>query len=218
MGILINVLDMGLHGTNDVVRREMADMMFRYDGEHTIRIRPPDSFGARTALNSAATISRTHGSIQKIRIIGHGGPGVQSIGRGNWSQVDYSNPRAVSGASTFDVLSHANVDSLYPELARLSRCFAEDGVFEFHGCNVGAGEEGSNLLRKTARYVGVTVFAGVPLQYSSGGGRPSHGGHEYYNGHLEGNLKRATPNGAVGYSLPMGQWRRGNRHREHVSL
>lgn len=204
MGILINVIDMGLPGTGDIYRRTMADMIFQYEGEYRIRIHPPDPRGARSALTRAAELSNLHGPIKTIRIIGHGAPGIQSTGRGNWSQVDRSNPQIVNGSQTFDVLSYANIDSLYPELAVLGRCFTDDGEFQFHGCSVGGGQEGDRLLRKTAQHLGVPVLAGALVQSSATLRNISVRAHERFNARMEGPLRRALPDGTIGFYLLMG--------------
>ena len=86
----------------------------------------------------------------------------------------------------------------------LGRCFAEDGVFQFHGCSVGEGIEGDSLLRKTARYLGVPVLAGAVVQYSASATQPSQSGHQLWDTNFEGNLKRAMPTGTVSFYAPMG--------------
>lgn len=50
MGILINAIDIVIAGTRDVVRRTMTDMMFRYEGEQTVRINSPNIFGQNRQL------------------------------------------------------------------------------------------------------------------------------------------------------------------------
>ena len=199
MGILINAIDIGIAGTRDVVRRTMTDMMFRYEGEQTVRINAPNIFGAKLAINNAKSISqRLRKPIQKMRLYGHGGPGIQGMGRGDWSQTTDR-----MAAHTYDAISYANIDSLYPDIAALGRCFADDGVLEFHACSVGAGTEGDRLLNKTARYLGRSVFAGIQLQYSMGGATPNQATHRRWDTHFEGNVKGATPDGVVSYWLSM---------------
>jgi hypothetical protein len=88
MGILINAIDIVIAGTRDVVRRTMTDMMFRYEGEQTVRINSPNIFGVKQAINNARSISqRLRKPIQKMRLYGHSAPGIQGMGRGNWSQT-----------------------------------------------------------------------------------------------------------------------------------
>ena len=200
MGILVNAIDLGIPGTDDTVRRMMTDMMFRYEGEQTVRVNAPNLFGARSALNGAKSISlQLNKPIQKMRLYGHGNPGVQGMGRGNWSQTSDWN-----AARSFDAISYANVDALYPEIAALGQCFSSDGVLEFHACSVGAGTEGDRLLGKMARYLGHSVFAGIELQYSMGQARPSQRSHLYWDAKFEGNIKGATPDGVVSYWCKMG--------------
>jgi len=200
MGILINAIDIGISGTGDVVRRTMTDMMFRYEGQQTIRINSPNLFGAKLALNRAKLISRQmRKPIQKMRWYGHGEPGIQGMGRGDWSQVTDRN-----ASRSYDAISYANVDALYPEIAALGQCFASDGVLEFHACSVAGGNEGDRLLGKMARYLGLPVFAGIELQYSMGGTAPSQGAHRYWDTNFEGNIKGATADGVVSYWVRMG--------------
>ena len=200
MGILVNAIDLGIAGTGDVVRRMMTDMMFRYEGEQTVRINAPNLFGARAALNGARAISESMGRpIQKMRLYGHGAPGIQGMGRGDWSQTS---DRAA--ARSYDAISYANVDSLYPEIAALGQCFASDGVLEFHACSVAAGENGDKLLGKMAKHLGRSVFAGIPLQYSMGGTIPNQATHLQWDTSFEGNIKGATADGVVSYWCWMG--------------
>lgn len=200
MGILINAIDIGISGTRDVVRRTMTDMMFRYEGEQTIRVHSPNPLGAKFVLNQAKLISQQmRQPIQKMRLYGHGAPGIQGMGRGNWSKVTDWN-----AVRSYDAISHANVDALYPEIATLGQCFASDGILEFHACDTGGGTEGDRLLGKMAKYLGRTVFAGINTQYSMGGTRPSQSVHQDWDTSFEGNVKGATADGVVSYWLNMG--------------
>jgi hypothetical protein len=72
--------------------------------------------------------------IGELVIIGHGAPGNISVGNG------------MSGSDSGKEISTTNVSAWLPELLRLRCKFCEDSVVYLRGCNVGAGDQGAELL------------------------------------------------------------------------
>jgi hypothetical protein len=98
------------------------------------------------------------GSINLLRLHGHGAPGAQNVGAGE-EDMDVH----WAGIST------TNFSALEPTLARLTNFFASDGRAFLLGCNVGQGTAGSRLLQDLARVWRVPVTAGIQTQYGGTG-------------------------------------------------
>ncbi len=98
------------------------------------------------------------GTIDLLRIHGHGAPGIQTISCG----VDLYKKELPRMRS---ILSSYNFDTIRNALMRLNGCFAQDAKVWLMGCEVGARQEGWNLIHKLSKLWGVEVTAGVPTQY-----------------------------------------------------
>ncbi len=98
------------------------------------------------------------GSLNRLRIFGHGGSGVQVLGGGrrppHWYNVIQVVGDSVTGAD---------------ELQRLKSRFAARGWAELHGCSVAHGEPGRQLLTRLAHLWGVPVAGGTVIQNTGAG-------------------------------------------------
>lgn len=102
------------------------------------------------------------GTIDMLRIHGHGAPGIQTISCGMHLQADEL-------SSSRSILSTYNFDILRATLMRLNGCFAPDAHVWLLGCEVGAQRQGWDLVYKLSTLWKVAVTAGVPTQYGGGG-------------------------------------------------
>lgn len=100
-------------------------------------------------------IRATNGSVGLLRFHGHGSPGSMGITTGTGWEAD----------STFDALY---IKFLARFISELSVIFSPFGSVELHGCRVGAGRDGTTLLKGLANALGVPVSAGVRTQYGGG--------------------------------------------------
>ena len=107
------------------------------------------------------------GSIYRLNIYGHAGPGNQSVGSGR-------------GSAPGKTITATNVTKYRPILSRLKPYFAADGMVTLHGCEVAKGKIGTSLLKSLSGIFGVPVQGGVKNQ------RPLIPG-------MEGDVKRCTP-------------------------
>lgn len=98
------------------------------------------------------------GTIDLLRIHGHGAPGIQTIScRKQLRKRDLPTSRAI--------LSSYNFESIRAALVRLNGCFAPDARVWLMGCEVGGERQGGDLIYKLSSLWGVAVTAGVPVQY-----------------------------------------------------
>lgn len=98
--------------------------------------------------------------IRRLRIFGHGDPGVQGLGNSISSQTHLYNQITTDTGTR---VTYANV------LGGLRGKFAQGAWVELHGCSVGAGAAGWNLLKGLAQLWQVKVAAGVVDQDDGGG-------------------------------------------------
>jgi hypothetical protein len=100
-----------------------------------------------------------------LRIVGHGGPGVQAIsmGKGGWIEpVGRRDVRHLFPHQTTSI-NMGNIMMLPPSLRGI---FGPWGSLELHGCHVAQGIKGRDFVRKLADTVGVPVTAGTGSQES----------------------------------------------------
>jgi hypothetical protein len=116
-----------------------------------------------TALVQAISGVATTGTIDVLRIWGHGHPGSQNVSAG---KDDGSDDGAAIDADSFYEGDLAKV------LAPLAPLFSASARAELRGCNVGEGGAGSALLLDLADLWHVPVYGGDVLQYASGGWKP----------------------------------------------
>lgn len=138
------------------------------------------SAGMSNGVSRMITQVRNAAGARKIgllRIFGHGLPGGQivSAGRG-----------VTGGAATHgSALTAQAVRAMTNEWGQLAQAFAPYGSCELHGCRVGQGARGNDLLRELANLWRVPVSAGVETQHT---GRGS-------TGRFEGPVRTAYPGG-----------------------
>ena len=106
-------------------------------------------------------------TIYRLNIMGHGAPGVQSVGGG---------PHIKQGKylDTNVLMQYSNI------LGRLKPYFRADAVVTLYGCEVGSGAEGTLFLKQFSRIIGALVQAGEKVQYPLSPG-------------IDGPIKRCSP-------------------------
>jgi hypothetical protein len=97
------------------------------------------------------------GNVALLRLHGHGGSGTQGITSGT-----------IDGIPHMADLSVDNFTQLQSDLATIKHIFVEFGSVELHGCSVGSGGRGKDLLNKLAVTWGVPVTAGIKTQFAGG--------------------------------------------------
>jgi hypothetical protein len=103
-------------------------------------------------------IAKSNGQpIRRLTLIGHGGPGCQSVGCGTY--YDWMGRRCLLVEPTTWLL----VGEAEAELARLAGKFAPEAIVTLAGCNVAKGAYGRGLLRRISK-----VLGGVTVQGSEG--------------------------------------------------
>jgi hypothetical protein len=88
--------------------------------------------------------------ICEIVIIGHGAPGNISVGNG------------MSGSDPKKEISTSNTSTWLPELMRLRCKFCDESVVYLRGCNVGAGDQGAELLHLISQTLQCAKSAQAP--------------------------------------------------------
>ena len=106
-------------------------------------------------LGSVRSSSGEPAVIGRLRILGHGEPGLQAIGNSHSTQ----NPRQFIGLDYRGHLYNRDV------LMQLRGRFAPDARVELHGCNTGL--RGQPLRSALEQLWGVRVFSSSATQYSS---------------------------------------------------
>ncbi len=97
------------------------------------------------------------GTIDLLRIHGHGGAGLQTL---SWNKdlrgEDLSQSRAI--------ISNRNFQHIQSSLRRMQGLFAPNAQVWLMGCEVGADSEGRWLVSKLAQLWRTVVIAGIPKQ------------------------------------------------------
>jgi hypothetical protein len=126
------------------------------------------------------------GSIEVLRIWGHGWSGGQLISSGHSAQT---------GVDHGSGLWASNLSQFQNTLGQLRSYFASGGRVELKGCQVASGTAGEDFLKALARIFGVNVVGAVETQ----------GGAWVAGQHWNGPLVQASPNGGlssvIGHSL-----------------
>lgn len=167
---IVDVVD----GTdNALVLGEAADIRAA-GGEPILLYGMSNGVGQAVAAIRAAAAD---GTLAILRFHSHGAAGDMNVsaGTGGDSLAD------LSGIS-FDNLHLAGV-----ELAKLKNTFTSYGCIEFHGCNVGQGIQGRQLLQGVANAADHPASAGINTQFGGGGG--------YASFRFEGPITSAYPGG-----------------------
>jgi len=118
------------------------------------------------------------GSVEVLRIWGHGWSGGQLIAAGHSSQL---------GVDHGSALWQPNLGRFEPELSRLRPYFRGGARVELKGCQVASGDAGEQFLLGLARIFGVNVVGAVQSQ----------GGMWVSGQHWNGPLVQASPSGAL---------------------
>lgn len=109
------------------------------------------------------------GAIRRLRVFGHGAPGVQGLGRsqgGNKATLTYHSISIFAGVLRYrDILSQLTARFHHWNENGANRL----GWVELHGCNVGAAGQGDGLVRLLAGLWRVNVAAGTGYQISQPG-------------------------------------------------
>lgn len=129
--------------------------------------------GVRVVMQSIQSRAGA-GGIVLLRFHGHGAPGEMGLTVGTGSHA----------SSEFGL---QYIDSLTNYVRQLAPLFASYGSVELHGCRVGAGSNGRQLVTRLAQAWGVPVTAGLRTQY--GGGNSTF--------HFEGPTFTAFPRGGT---------------------
>lgn len=116
-------------------------------------------------------------AIAVLRFHSHGGAGDMNVsaGEGGDSRADLSG------------ISHDNIGMIRPQLNQLGSHLAPFGCIEFHGCIVGRGPSGRNLVQGVANATHRPTSAGRNDQFGGGGG--------YATFRFEGPIENAYPSG-----------------------
>ena len=132
--------------------------------------------------------------IGRLRIFGHGNPGIVCIGRvsasTSLSSLNMTDLSKIIGVVRQEGVAQTGetVRTSYPlfnedALRRLAPKFSRDGWVELHACRAASGELGEQLLRRLAELWQVLVKGGIEDQFAGGG--------------IEGMAIVAFPNGSV---------------------
>lgn len=111
------------------------------------------SNGAMTVLQRVQSRANS-GRVAMLRFHGHGSPGYQGLATG-----------VIDAGSA---LSSGYGSGFFEYLKRLRPIFSSFGCVELHGCRVGQGRSGYNLLRGLSDAMNVPVTAGVVSQWGGG--------------------------------------------------
>jgi hypothetical protein len=130
----------------------------------------------RTARDASGIVT-----IDRLRVFGHGSPGVQWVG-GGWGasgNPDFTRTRAQTIRFQSGALQDRGL------LAALAGRFTPGGLVELHGCGVGMSPAGQGLARALAQLWNVRVRAGTQTQNADEAAK------------FEGGFIEAQPNGTI---------------------
>lgn len=152
-------------GVYDVVNVAQADLFdelyeLRTIGVSPIRIGKMD-FGVDFMVEQLVQRVKQSGTIDLLRIHGHGVPGVQTISSGLKLKKE-TLPYLRS------IISSYNFFNIQSCLARLQGLFAPNAQVWLMGCEVGANFQGSFLVNQLAKLWRVPVKAGFLEQFGGG--------------------------------------------------
>ena len=100
---------------------------------------------------------RQVGTIDLLRIHGHGGAGIQTL---SWNK----DLRGMNLSQSRSIISYHNFQNIQTSLGRLRGLFAPNAQVWLMGCEVGAKFEGRWLVSKLAKLWRTVVIAGIPVQ------------------------------------------------------
>jgi Domain of unknown function (DUF4347) len=139
----VTVVDRATDPANTIARQTYPDSIPVYSVQSMV-----DAIINR--LNAVARQGPTEPAvIGRLRIVGHGQPGLQGVGDSQTTR----NPRQLLGLDRHGHLMHRGV------LMQLRGRFASNGRVDLHGCQVGRGREGAALLHQLKALWGVPVYA-----------------------------------------------------------
>jgi Domain of unknown function (DUF4347) len=142
--IEVTVVDRSTDPANTIARQTYPDSIPAYSVQSMVD-------GIQQRLASAARQSPTEPVvIGRLRIVGHGSPGLQGMG----DSLTTQNPRQLIALDRHGHLLNRGV------LLQLRGRFARDARVELHGCSAGRGRQGAALLHQLKALWGVGVYAG----------------------------------------------------------
>lgn len=149
-------------GVYDVVNIAEPDLQFLIPRMRDIGVAPISISAMPNGIDYMVNALRERvgkmGTIDLLRIHGHGAAGIQTIScRKHLRKRDLPTSRAL--------LSSYNFESISAALVRLNGYFAPDAKVWLMGCEVGGERQGWDLVYKLSSLWKVEVTAGVPMQY-----------------------------------------------------
>lgn len=129
---------------------------------------------AQMVTDVVALSNSTQRKVSLLRIFSHGAQGHMQVTAGK---------TAMPGERA--AITLANFNTIQNDLKPLKQVFSSNALVELHGCEVGGGTSGSQLLQSLADLWGVRVQAGTLVQYS---------GSQSTQKHFEGSTRIAYPN------------------------
>ncbi len=146
---------------------DMGDEDVAIDRENLIRAHTdgyihmqPVSNGVQQMVDNVINRVKSSGSLNLLRIWGHGWAGGQLISSDADKKID-------PGAHNNQIWGGNVYDNAY-YLQNLTPLFAGDGILELHGCAVADGPEGEMFLVKLAQAINVPVAASTRVQGGEG--------------------------------------------------
>jgi peptidoglycan hydrolase-like protein with peptidoglycan-binding domain len=120
---------------------------------------------SNAVLDMATQLSALHG-VFLLRIIGHGGPGIQAIAMGKGGYYETVKGRSVRRLYPHETSSFSIVNLRTIPGHTFGRIFGPYGCLEMHGCHVAQGATGRAFVTRLANLVGVPVSAALGSQQS----------------------------------------------------
>jgi|GEM_PF-6976566 hypothetical protein len=175
----IDVVDMGdanLGNSRINIVKPYSDAIFKMY---------PMSNGIVQMIDEVYNYVSASGSLNVLRIWGHGWAGGQLIAAGGDS---------TSGTDNASALWGPNIETYSYYIQKLSELFASDGHIELKGCSVGQGTDGEKFLIKIAVVLGYPVQASSVTQGGTGTKLSSKNGIGW-----DGQVVEATPDYVIKY-------------------
>ncbi len=125
------------------------------------------SLGVKQSFSQIALQAR---DLFLLRFIGHGGPGMQSLGlgAGGWDEMVEGKKvwHSLTGPDPDSWLYSKTLNRLSFELQSIRGVFGPYGSVELRGCHVAQGATGHRFLKELAHQLGVPVSAGLGKQHA----------------------------------------------------
>jgi len=158
-----NTISAAWTGVYDVVNVAQSDLFDELSDLHEIGAAPirigAMDFGVDFMVDSLIQRVKDSGTIDLLRIHGHGVPGLQTVSSG-------LNLEKISLPYLRSIISSCNFVHIQKCLARLQGLFAPNAQVWLMGCEVGANFQGSFLVNNLAKLWRVPVKAGLLEQFA----------------------------------------------------